>query len=146
MIKKIFLIAYILCFNSINAQESPKDIYDVARKGSVIEATALLATNPKLVLATNKDGFTALVLAIYRGNNIVAKLLIDKGSDINSHSDMGTPLMAAIVKGNNEMAKILIEKKANPNLEDANGITALIYAIQFQNIEAIDLLLKYKAD
>jgi uncharacterized protein len=146
MIKNACLLVFLCCINFVNAQETQKDIYDTARKGTVAEAKALIAANPKLVLETNKDGFTALVLAIYRGNNEVAKILIDKGSDINSHSDMGTPLMAAIVKGNNEMAKVLIDKKANLNLADANGVTALIYAIQFQNAEAIEMLLKNKAD
>jgi uncharacterized protein len=146
MIKNCFLMVFLLCMSGIIAQETKKDIYDIARKGTVAEANALIATNPKLVLEANKDGFSALVLAIYRGNNEVAKLLVDKGSDINGNSDMGSPLMAAVVKGNNEMAKFLLEKKANPNLADANGITALIYAVQFKNIEIIKLLLINKAD
>jgi uncharacterized protein len=139
-------MVFLFCMSGIIAQETKKDIYDIARKGTVAEATALIASNPKLVLEANKDGFSALVLAIYRGNNEVAKLLVDKGSDINGNSDMGSPLMAAVVKGNNEMAKFLLEKKANPNLADANGITALIYAVQFQNMEVLELLLKNKAN
>jgi uncharacterized protein len=59
---------------------------------------------------------------------------------------MGTPLMACVVKGNNEMSKFLITKKANINLADANGMSPLIYAVQFQNIEIIELLLKNNVD
>ena len=42
--------------------------------------------------------------------------------------------------------KILIDKNANVNLTDANGTTALIYATQFKNVEAIKLLLEHRAD
>ncbi|WP_310557261.1 ankyrin repeat domain-containing protein [Flavobacterium sp.] len=143
---KYCLIVFLLFLNCIHSQEISKNIYDIARKGSVAEAKELIVANPKIVLEANKDGFTALVLATYRGNNEVAKLLIESGADINSSSSMGSPLMAAVVKGNNEIAKILLEKKANPNLADANGMTALIYAVQFQNVEILDLLLKYNAN
>lgn len=128
-----------------NAQEK-SDIFDIARKGTIEQAKELVKLNPKIVDETNKDGFTALILACYRGNNEVAKFLIEKGSNINGNSDMGTPLMASVVKGNNEMATFLIEKKANVNLADANGMTALIYSVQFQNTAILELLLKNKVD
>jgi uncharacterized protein len=145
--KKVFLhIILIFCFCLTAKAQEKLDIFDIARKGTVAQAKELVKSNPKAVNETNKDGFTALILACYRGNNEVAKFLIENGSNINGNSDMGTPLMAAIVKGNNEMAKFLIEKKAIVNLADANGTTPLIYAVQFQNIDIIEVLLKNKAD
>jgi uncharacterized protein len=127
------------------AQEK-KDIYDIARKGTVAEMELHLKQNPKSILEVNKDGFSALTLATYRNNNAVAQYLIEKGADINGNSKMGTPLMAAIVQGNNEIAKLLIAKKANINLVDDNGTSPLIYATQFENIEILKLLLENKAD
>ena len=40
----------------------------------------------------------------------------------------------------------LLKNKANPNLFDTNGVTALIYAVQFKNVEMVALLLKYNAN
>ncbi|WP_422721250.1 ankyrin repeat domain-containing protein [Flavobacterium sp.] len=54
--------------------------------------------------------------------------------------------MACIVKGNTEMTEILLKNKANPNLADANGITALMYAVQFQNEKIVKLLLEYNVN
>jgi uncharacterized protein len=145
--KKGFLyIVLIFCFGLTAKAQEKLDIFDIARKGTVQQAKELVKSNPKVINETNKDGFSALILACYRGNNEVAKFLIVNGSDINGNSDMGTPLMAAIVKGNNEMATFLIDKKANVNLADANGVTSLIYSVQFQNIDIIEVLLKNKAD
>ncbi len=145
--KKLYLyIVLILCFGLTTKAQEKSDVFDIARKGTVEQIRQLVQSNPKVVNETNKDGFSALILACYRGNNEVAKFLIENGSNINSNSDMGTPLMASVVKGNNEMATFLIEKKANLNLADANGTTALIYSVQFQNIEILELLLKNKAD
>ena len=39
-----------------------------------------------------------------------------------------------------------MENKANPNLTDANGTTALIYAVQFKNTPIVKMLLEYKAN
>lgn len=143
--KKIYcLFLFIISFQFALAQE--KNIFDIARTGTVTEAKVYIKENPKAVLSVNENGFSALVLATYRGNNEVAKFLIENGSDVNGNSTMGTPLMAAVVKGNNEIAKLLIERKASLDLTDENGVTALIYAVQFKNIELVKLLTEKKAD
>jgi ankyrin repeat protein len=54
--------------------------------------------------------------------------------------------MACVIKGNIKMAEILLLNKANPDLTDINGITALMYAVQFQNEKMIQLLLDHKAN
>jgi ankyrin repeat protein len=144
--KKLFYnLALILLFNFSFAQES-LNVFDVARKGTLEQAKAILKKNPKAFLTTNEDGYSPLVLACYRANNVVAKFLIENGSDINGNSKMGTPLMAAVFKGNNEIAKLLIDKKANIHTEDANGTSALIYAANFKNYEIVQLLITAGAD
>ncbi len=142
--KFIQLVALLLFSCQIFAQ--PLNVFDVARKGTVTEAKALLKSDPQIFNTVNEEGFSPLTLACYKGNNEVAKLLIDNKSDINKQSPMGTPLMASVVKRNHEMAKLLLEKKADPNLADANQTTALIYAVQFKDIEMIKLLLQYNAN
>lgn len=142
------IITFILLFFLTNfsfAQEK-LDVFDVARKGTVEQAKDLMKSNPQIFDVTNQEGFSPLLLACYRGNNEVAKLMIKSGCNLNLNSNMGTPLMAAIVKGNNEIAQLLIEKKADLNLADKNGITALIYAVQFQNKTVLANLIQNKAD
>ena len=142
------IITFILLFFLTNfsfAQEK-LDVFDVARKGTVDQAKDLMKSNPQIFDVTNQEGYSPLILACYRNNNEVAKFIIENGGDINGNSNMGTPLMAAIVKGNNEIAQFLIEKKADLNLADKNGITALIYAVQFQNKTVLANLIQNKVD
>jgi ankyrin repeat protein len=144
--KKILLVGFLSLLVHFSFAQEKLNVFDIARKGTVEQAKEVLKTNPKAFNVVNDDGYSPLVLACYRGNNEVAKLLIESGSDINGISKMGTPLMAAVVKGNNEIANLLIEKKADVNVADANGTTALIYAANFKNYEIVSLLIKADAD
>jgi len=145
MKKKYFLPLLFLYLNVCFAQNN-LNVFEVARKGTVEEANQLLKINPNAFNVVNEEGFSPLILACYRANNDVAKLIIEKGCDINQKSSMGTPLMASIVKGNNDMIAFLLLKNADANLTDENGITALIYAAMFKNKNAVMLLLQKKAD
>ena len=137
----LFILSCAICF----CQETIT-VFDIARKGTLDQIKEVVREDPKVVDLVNKDGFSPLILACYRGNNEVAKFLIDKGCNVNQKSSMGTPLMAAVVKGNMEMIAVLLNNKADINGTDENGVTALIYAVQFVNREAVKILLKNKAD
>lgn len=139
----LLLILLLLVFNAWSQQS---DIFELARKGSPAEVSILLKSNPKLVNEPNAEGYTPLILASYRGNNVVGKLLVEKGANLDAVSGMGTALMAAVVKGNDEMVKFLLERKANPNLVDANGSTALLYAVMFKKHELAKLLVRSGAN
>lgn len=141
--KYIQLFFFLLVFQTGFSQE---DIFDVARKGTVEQVKTLQTQNPDIINTVNEQGFTPLLLACYRGNLDVAKFLIENSKTIDTTSDMGTPLMACVVKGDSVLARLLLQKGANPNLTDSKGTTALIYAVEFQNIETVQLLLKYNAD
>ena len=143
--KNILLLILFLSMFS-NAQEKPKDVFDVARYGTVEEMKALETKNSDTINALNKMEFTPLILACYKGNTEVASYLTKRVKDVNYNSSSGTALAASVVKGNLVLSKLLLENKANPNLADAGGMTPLLYAIQFKNLELIKLLLSYKAD
>ena len=145
MVKKYFsLILIVLSFSSFAQGETT--VFDIARTGTVEQITSLFKQNSKIVNATNDAGYSPLILACYRGNIEVAKFLIKNGADVNANSSMGSPLMAAVVKGNIEVVNLLLEKRADVNVTDANGITALIYAVQFRNAEIVKILIDHKAD
>lgn len=144
--KKIIYSAVVYLVVNFSYAQEKLNVFDIGRKGTVEQAKEILKSNPKAFNIVNDEGYSPLVLACYRGNNEVAKFLIENGSDINGVSKMGTPLMAAIVKGNNEVAKLLIDKKADVNVADTNGTTAIIYATNFKNYEIVSLLIKAGAD
>jgi len=140
---KFYVVAIVLFTQLVFCQ---KEVFSVARNGSVSEMETLYKQNPEIINSSNENGYSPLILACYRSNIPVVKFLIEKGAEINKVSDMGTALMAATVKKNTEMVQLLLDKKADPNITDPNGTTALIYAVQFNAPELIKLLLKYKAD
>ncbi len=125
---------------------SQKDVFNVARSGTVEDLKILVNKNQEVINTKNENGFTPLILACYKGNVAVAKFLIKNSKTIDTSSDMGTPLMAATYKGQVELVKLLLENNANPNITDSNGTTPLIYAAMFGNTNIMSLLLKYKAD
>ncbi|MCK6608188.1 MAG: ankyrin repeat domain-containing protein [Flavobacterium sp.] len=138
----LFFVSTVCVAQTINN----KDIFDVARNGTIEDVKVLMQKNKDTINAVNTNGFTPLLLACYRGNNGVAEYLIKKINDINYVSPSGTALAAAVVKGNYYLAQKLLLYQANPNLSDEQGMVPLMYAVQFKNIKLVQLLLEHKGD
>ncbi len=134
------LLFPLLCFSQ------QKNVFDVAKNGSIEEMKLLIEQNKDTINAKNQNGFTPLLLACYRGNTAVAEFLINKVKNIDEMTAEGTALVASVYKGDKIISEKLLKKGANPNLQSAQGITALMYAVQIQNIDLVKLLLNYKAD
>ena len=137
--KKIILF---LIFISFSITYSQNNIYDVCRKGTVDDLVTIYKNNPSSINQVNESGYTPLFLACYHGHEEVVEFLIDKVDDVNGSSDYGTPLMAAVVKGNLSIIKMLLAKNADTNIADANGTTALHYAILFKQLDMVKLFVK----
>jgi len=144
MIQKYFLPLFLLVNLSLFAQD--KSIFDIARKGTITEVKDAYTRNPESINTLNEDGYSALILACYRGNVDVALFLIEKANNLNYISGDGTALMAAIMSGNTKIIDSLIDHKADLNLSDAQGKTALIYATFFNKTEIAKKLLKAGAN
>ena len=123
-----------------------KDVFDVARNGTVQEMESLMKQNSDVINSVNQMGFTPLILACYRGNVEVAKYLIDKAKDINYNSPEGTALSSLCINYNKELVEKLLAKNADPNIQDSHGNTPLLWAVKRSNLELVSLLLKNKAD
>lgn len=85
----------------------------------------------------------------------IAKLLIDKGANVNATGDIGyfvgsTPLHGAAHSGHVEMIKLLLDQGAKVNASSPRGsfvgYTALHAAAEAGQEEAVRLLLERKAD
>jgi ankyrin repeat protein len=82
-----------------------------------------------------------LIHASRTGDLDVLNELIKGDADVNLHDPKGyTPLMIAAFNGHIATAELLIENGANLNPQHENGNTALLFAVQQGNQEAIDLL------
>ncbi|MFY7816448.1 MAG: ankyrin repeat domain-containing protein [Chryseobacterium taeanense] len=146
MRKLIVMLSVFLGFTLTFAQEKAKNIFDIARTGTVSEVKDLMKENPNVINETNESGFSPLILACYRGNVEVAKFLIDNVKDVNYKSKEGTALSGLSFRYNKELVEYLLKKNADPNIADATGTTPLFWAVKSGNKELTELLLRYKAD
>ncbi len=144
---KFYLIVAFLALNLFSAQENLfKDVFEIARKGRLEDITTLHRNFKDSINAVNNSGYSVLILACYNNNKEVAEYLIENVKNINYASELGTALTATIFKNNVLLSEKLLKKGANPNITDKTGITPLMYAVQFQNINTVELLLNYNAD
>jgi ankyrin repeat protein len=67
--------------------------------------------------------------AVKHGHCAIAKLLLDKGADVNTQGGyFGNALHAATCAGNNEVLERLIERDSIRQLHDSYGLTLLWWA------------------
>lgn len=135
----------IFCLFFTNIVFSQKDVFSVARNGTIEEIKEIYSKQPKQLDSINSKGFSPLILATYSNNNEVAKFIIDNSKNLNYTSNSGTAVMAATFKNNIIILNYLLTKGANPNLTDANGQTAVFLTVFTSNIEVLQLLLKYNS-
>ena len=92
--------------------------------------------------ALSNGGLTALLLAVYLGQNEMAKVLLDKGANMNFVSlDGHTPLHCSATKSDLESTKMLIEYGAEANARNHQGNNALEFALQYRSLGNVKLLL-----
>jgi ankyrin repeat protein len=90
--------------------------------------------------AKDEDGWTPLHVASRRNRIEIAKLLIDRGADVEAKVDGWTPLHLASRWNCIETAKLLLERGADVEAKDDCGQTPLHLA---QSDEMAELLKKY---
>jgi len=143
--KPIILFIYFILFSAVS-QAQDKNVFDIARKGTLSDIQEIFNQTPELINAINDNKATPLILACYRNNESVALYLSDKVSNVNYNSGMGTALMASIMSGNKVIIEKLISKKADLDQTDTQGKTALIYATFNNNTEIVQMLIKAGAN
>ncbi|KAK3601029.1 hypothetical protein CHS0354_029249 [Potamilus streckersoni] len=96
----------------------------------------------------NKNGVTPLQFALTFKSEEAAKLLIDKGCDINLKSGRldKTPLHISSEMGLPEITRILLKKGADPMAKDKKGHSPIHYASMNGHKDIVDMLIEKNAD
>ncbi len=114
------------------------------RKPSPKSAEVLIRWPKTKLNAQNPHDETPLMMAAFDNQIGLAKLMIEKGADVNKTG--WTPLHYAATKGHVEMMKLLLEMHAYIDAESPNGTTPLMMAAHYGTPLATKLLLDEGAD
>jgi ankyrin repeat protein len=125
------------------------DVFDAASIADVDRLRQLLDTDPSLAAAFSGDGFTALHFPAFFGGVEPARLLIERGADVDARGRgwmTGTPLNSAAAGRHAGVARLLLDAGADPDARQASGWTPLHSAAHNGDLELVELLLARGAD
>lgn len=139
------LVAAGLLFCASTNATQAQNLADIVSSGDREQALSLLATGTD-VNATQSDGSSALLYAVYAGDIELVKLLLAAGADANHGNEYGAmPMAEAAMQGNVEIMQLLLEHGALPDQANLEGETALMIAARSGNLPAAELLLEQGA-
>ncbi len=99
-------------------------------------------TSDPSVNERNADGSTRLQWAVYQGDAVEVRRLIDAGADVSLANDYGaTPMGLAAEVADAEILKLLLDAGADVESPNADGMTALLAVARTGNVDAAKLLL-----
>jgi ankyrin repeat protein len=127
-------------------------VFEAAAVGWTDRVRELLDQDPALANAWAEDGFQPLGLASFFGHVEAARLLVERGAEVNSASrnEMKVmPLHSAAATGDPdaryELATLLLEAGADPNARQQDDYTPLMAAGQRGDERLRELLLAHGA-
>ncbi|XP_068670407.1 uncharacterized protein [Montipora foliosa] len=113
--------------------------------GVLIKTLIDLGADVNAQTVPDKEG--PLVFAASSNNYMVARLLLEHGTDANIRDQWGkTPLYKAVMQKNVPLVKLLLENKADANIRDQEGEIPLHEAVMLDDLPVVKLLLENKAD
>jgi uncharacterized protein len=131
------------------ARSTPLDVFEAATVGDLERLASLLDADPELAHARSSDDGTALHFAAFFNQPEAAKLLIDRGAEVEAvASTFGNvrPLHSAAAAANTRAVRDLLDAGADPNARQNGGFAPLHAAAQNGDREAIEALLAKGAD
>jgi ankyrin repeat protein len=137
------------------ARDPKLDVFEAAALGRTDRLRELLDEDPSRANAFGDDGFHPLGLACFFGHLEAARLLLDRGADVNALSTnenvQTAAIHAAAAAGGDEalryeLVKLVLEHGADPNLRQGGGFRAIDAARQNGDARVTQLLLEYGAE
>jgi uncharacterized protein len=134
---------------AVKARVASLDAFEAATFGDLDRLAVLLAADPDLTERRSGDGFTALHLAAFFGQDDAVRLLLARGADPDARGTgwmTGTPLNAAASARHATVVALLLEAGADPDAAQRGGWTPLHSAAHNGDPRTVELLLAHGAD
>jgi ankyrin repeat protein len=124
-----------------------KDLIQSSYDGELAHVEVLIMKGAT-VNSQDQKKRTPLILASSNGHLAVVEFLVSKGAEVNlEDSDRQTALMYASKRSFNEIAAFLLKNGAEVNGQSKKkGMTALMLAAGWDNVELVRMLLEHGAD
>jgi uncharacterized protein len=134
---------------AVKARVASLDAFEAATFGDLDRLAVLLAADPDLSELRSGDGFTALHLAAFFGQDDAVRLLLARGADPDARGTgwmTGTPLNAAASARHATVVALLLEAGADRDAVQRGGWTPLHSAAHNGDARTVELLLAHGAD
>ncbi|CUS13045.1 unnamed protein product [Tuber aestivum] len=118
----------------------PGDLNSLLRTSHFYER--LLTPRIHRLALEEKDGLTALQWAAVKGHEPLARLLLQKGVNINASRNGWTALHRAVRHGFEGIVALLLEQGADASIKGTAGMTALHWAAFLGNEKVVRRLLE----
>ena len=143
LLQRVCLLLAMLTSTSLFAHGN---LADVVADGKRDHALDMIAEGTD-VNAVQSDGTSALLYAVYQGDEALVDALVKAGASVNHRNDYGANTMGeAAMQGNVAILNSLLAHGADPNLANLEGETPLMVVARAGNLAAAELLLAHGAD
>lgn len=127
----------------LNVEATPDTLLASTKSENSEKVAGLLVTAGVDPNARQANGMTALMSAVFNGQEDVAKALLAKGADVKPDAAGFNALSLAVERGNKSMARLLLEAGADPKARPGAGLSALEKAEQRGDKNMVELLKGY---
>ncbi|MEI6544011.1 MAG: ankyrin repeat domain-containing protein [Methylococcales bacterium] len=122
-------------------------LYEAAWSGKSDVVRELLYKGENVNERGSYGNFTPLWGASRYGFNDVVRMLLDKGASVNDDKNLShtSALAIAVTFQHPDVVRTLLDHGANPDSEatkDHDGLTVLMMAVDYLNVEIVDALIK----
>jgi uncharacterized protein len=136
----------------LRALRADLDVFEAAACGDVERLRECLDQDRSLARAWSPDGFTPLHYASFFGHPETARLLIERGADLEApatneqFAPKARPLHSAAAARQREVCEVLLDAGADVNATQHGGYTPLLETAQSGDADLAALLLERGAD
>jgi ankyrin repeat protein len=133
----------------VHSQSATDDLFAAIEKNDIQKVRYLIPMGADVNARDPYASMSPLMMAAYDGYTEIARLLIEKGADVNAKGgvDMDmTPLIYAASQDRVDMVKMLLEKGANVNAKTQYGWTPFFFAASQGRVDIAKLLIDKGAD